>query len=104
VPAQSDGVQEFTGFASAAIAVTGGTVDLGSTADPGGNILDVSGEARVGAHRWLAAGGQPAQSDGVRPIRPLSGESADQWFAVGHVRIGHKNPPRPVTAATTATP
>jgi hypothetical protein len=40
---RNDIVQESTGFADAAIAITGGTVDLGTAADPGGNTINVSG-------------------------------------------------------------
>src|SRR5262249_37150491 len=36
-------VEESTGFTDAAISVTGGSVDLGTTGDPGGNTLDVNG-------------------------------------------------------------
>jgi hypothetical protein len=36
-------IQESTGFADAAISVTGGTVDLGTAASPGGNTLNVNG-------------------------------------------------------------
>jgi hypothetical protein len=36
-------VQESTGFNQAAISVTGGTVNLGTTADPGGNTINVNG-------------------------------------------------------------
>jgi hypothetical protein len=38
-----DVVQESTGFTDPAIAVTGGTLDLGTAADPGGNTLNVNG-------------------------------------------------------------
>jgi hypothetical protein len=36
-------IEESTGFTDAAISVTGGSVDLGTTASPGGNTLDVNG-------------------------------------------------------------
>ena len=36
-------IEESTGFTDAAISVTGGSVDLGTTASPGGNNLDVNG-------------------------------------------------------------
>src|SRR5262249_19636487 len=38
-----DVVQESTVFTAAAIAVTGGTMDLGTASDPGGNTMDVNG-------------------------------------------------------------
>jgi hypothetical protein len=40
---RGDVVQESTGFTEAAISVTGGTLDLGTVADPGGNTLNVNG-------------------------------------------------------------
>ena len=40
-------VQESTGFAAAALAVTGGTLDLGTTASPGGNTLNVNGAGNL---------------------------------------------------------
>jgi Bacterial Ig-like domain (group 3) len=36
-------IEESTGYAEAAILITGGSVDLGTTASPGGNILNVNG-------------------------------------------------------------
>src|SRR5207302_7878032 len=36
-------IQESTGFNDAAISITGGTVDLGTTASPGGNTINVNG-------------------------------------------------------------
>src|SRR5262249_27977153 len=36
-------VQESTGYNDPAIAVTGGTLDLGTVSDPGGNTLDING-------------------------------------------------------------
>jgi hypothetical protein len=38
-----DVIQESTGFNDAAISITGGTVDLGTAADPGGNTINVNG-------------------------------------------------------------
>jgi hypothetical protein len=38
-----DTVQESTSFTDAAIAVTGGTLDLGTAASPGGNMLNING-------------------------------------------------------------
>jgi len=40
---RNDIVQESTGFADAAISITGGAVDLGTAASPGGNTLNVNG-------------------------------------------------------------
>jgi hypothetical protein len=40
---RNDTVQESTGYTQAAVRVTGGTADLGTAADPGGNTLVVNG-------------------------------------------------------------
>jgi uncharacterized delta-60 repeat protein len=40
---RNDVIQESTGFSDAAIAVSGGTVDLGSAVNPGGNTINVNG-------------------------------------------------------------
>jgi hypothetical protein len=40
---RDDVVQGSTGFTDATISVTGGTLDLGTTADPGGNTINVNG-------------------------------------------------------------
>jgi hypothetical protein len=40
---RNDLIQESTGFTDAAISVTGGAVDLGTAADPGGNTINVNG-------------------------------------------------------------
>ena len=39
-------IQESTGFDQAAILVTGGTVDLGTASDPGGNTINVNGSGQ----------------------------------------------------------
>ncbi len=40
-------IQESTGYAQAAIVITGGTVDLGTTASPGGNTFNVNGAGQL---------------------------------------------------------
>jgi Periplasmic copper-binding protein (NosD) len=40
---RNDVVQESTGYRDAAISITGGTVDLGTATDPGGNTLNING-------------------------------------------------------------
>ena len=40
---RNDVVQESTGYRDAAISVTGGTVDLGTATDPGGNTFNING-------------------------------------------------------------
>jgi hypothetical protein len=51
-------VQESTRFAKAAVAVTGGSLDLGTADDPGGNTLNVNGLGLLIVH--LGAGAVPA--------------------------------------------
>jgi uncharacterized delta-60 repeat protein len=43
---RNDVVQESTGFTDAAVSVTGGTLDLGTASDPGGNTLNINGTGR----------------------------------------------------------
>jgi hypothetical protein len=40
---RGDTIQESTGYSQSAIAITGGTVDLGTTSDPGDNTLNING-------------------------------------------------------------
>jgi len=40
---RNDIIQESTGFTDAAISITGGTLDLGTTRSPGGNTINVNG-------------------------------------------------------------
>ncbi len=40
---RNDVIQESTGYSRSAIAITGGTVDLGTAASPGGNTLNING-------------------------------------------------------------
>jgi Right handed beta helix region len=40
---RNDIIQESSGFTDAAISITGGTVDLGTATDPGGNTINVNG-------------------------------------------------------------
>src|SRR4029077_10261743 len=44
---RKDIVQESTGFTDAAIAITGGTVDLGTTSSPGHNTINVNGTGQL---------------------------------------------------------
>jgi hypothetical protein len=43
---RNDVVQESTGFTDAAVSLTGGTLDLGTASDPGGNTLNINGTGR----------------------------------------------------------
>jgi hypothetical protein len=69
-------VQESTGFSDAAIALTGGSVDLGTAASPGGNVIDVNGAGEFVHNTTLnavAAVGVSFQADGTTlPARDLS--------------------------------
>jgi hypothetical protein len=47
VTLRGDVVQESTGFSDAAIAISGGTLDLGTAASPGGNTLNVNGAGQL---------------------------------------------------------
>src|SRR5262249_26351381 len=78
---RNDVVQESTGYDQAAIRVEGGTLDLGTPADPGGNTINVNGAGQA----LLNTGGFPVtmygntwQTDGVAPVEP--GQSAGIGF------------------------
>jgi predicted outer membrane repeat protein len=43
---RNDTIQESTGGTDAAISITGGTLDLGTAASPGGNVLNINGTGR----------------------------------------------------------
>ncbi len=51
---RNDTIQESTGASDPAIAVTGGTVDLGTATDPGGNTINVNGTG-AGPERHIHA-------------------------------------------------
>src|SRR5205823_3735176 len=44
---RNDTIQESTGFANAAISITGGTLDLGTTANPGQNVVNINGTGEL---------------------------------------------------------
>src|SRR5262249_39771141 len=44
---RNDLIQESTGYNNAAIAVSGGSVDLGTPASPGGHTINVNGSGRL---------------------------------------------------------
>src|SRR5262249_10817649 len=44
---RNDVIQESTSYARAAVQITGGVADLGTTADPGGNTLNVNGAGEL---------------------------------------------------------
>lgn len=68
---RNDTVQESTAFADAAIVVTGGTLDLGTTADPGHNTLNTNGAGdliRNTSSDAVSAIGNAFQVDGTTLI------------------------------------
>jgi Bacterial Ig-like domain (group 3)/RTX calcium-binding nonapeptide repeat (4 copies)/NHL repeat len=70
---RNDTVQESPGFANAAIVVTGGLVDLGTTADLGNNVLIVNGTGlliRNTGSNPISALGDTFEKDGVVLISP----------------------------------
>jgi hypothetical protein len=71
---RNDVVQESTGFADAAISVTGGSVDLGSTGNPGNNIINVNGSGQLvqaSGSGLVSAAGDTFQTNGT-VINPLT--------------------------------
>jgi uncharacterized delta-60 repeat protein/CSLREA domain-containing protein len=70
---RDDVVQESTGFHQAAIRLTGGFVDLGTAADPGGNTLEVNGPGDLvynTSGNAVATIGDTLQADGSRLTDP----------------------------------
>jgi uncharacterized delta-60 repeat protein len=71
---RNDIVQESTGSGQAAIAVTGGTLDLGSAASPGGNTINVNGTGRLildSGPNLVTAVGNTLTADGA-PVAPMT--------------------------------
>jgi streptogramin lyase len=65
---RNDIVQESTGYNDAAIQVTGGTLDLGSATDPGGNVLNINGAGVFIANstpNQIAASGDTFENNGI---------------------------------------
>jgi hypothetical protein len=61
-------IQESTGYAQAAIQINGGTVDLGTTASPGGNTINVNGTGTLiqnTSGAAVPAVGDPFENNGV---------------------------------------
>jgi hypothetical protein len=70
---RNDVIQESTGFTDAAVSVTGGSVDLGTTGSRGGNTLNVNGPGEF-VHTTNAgsvpADGNTLEADGVPVAAP----------------------------------
>jgi hypothetical protein len=79
-------VQESTGYADAAISVTGGAADLGSTSSPGDNTINVNGSGTLvqgSSSGVVSAAGDTFQSNGTT-VNPFTSttftSSASQAF------------------------
>jgi probable HAF family extracellular repeat protein len=71
---RNDVVQESTGYADAAISVTGGAVDLGSPASPGNNTININGSGQLvqgSGPGLVSAAGDTFQTNGTA-ISPLT--------------------------------
>jgi hypothetical protein len=71
---RNDVVQESTGYADAAISVTGGAVDLGSTSSPGNNTINVNGSGQLvqaSGSGLVSTAGDTFQTNGTT-ISPLT--------------------------------
>ncbi|HEV8062133.1 MAG TPA: Ig-like domain repeat protein, partial [Gemmataceae bacterium] len=97
----NDVVQESTGFTDAAISVSGGTLNLGTTASPGGNALNVDGTGEF-VHNTtgslISAVGDTFEINGVAQAAPFLSFTALTSSAANSV-YGHK-----VTLTATVTP
>src|SRR5262249_39305815 len=74
VTLRNDVVQESTGYADAAISVTGGSVDLGSTGSPGNNTINVNGSGQLvqaSGSGLVSTAGDTFQTNGTT-ISPLT--------------------------------
>lgn len=91
---RNDTIQESTGFSQVGIEVTGGTVDLGTAAAPGGNTLNING-AGAFVHNTtsnpVAAVGDVFLVNGT-PLAPasLSGLVFEDFNDDGQVDFGEK--------------
>jgi hypothetical protein len=87
-------VQESTGFSDSAISVTGGTVDLGTAASPGGNTINLNGSGTFANNTTstpIAAVGDTFTVNGL-PLAPssLSGVVWEDFNDDGQVDFGEK--------------
>jgi uncharacterized delta-60 repeat protein len=103
---RNDVIQESTGYNQAAIQVTGGTVDLGTAADPGGNTININGTGtfvRNATAFAVPTVGDAFAVNGV-PVVPssLSGLVWEDFNDDGQVDFG-ENGIRGVTVTLTGT-
>jgi hypothetical protein len=99
---RTDIIQESTGYNEPAIAVTGGTVDLGTSGDPGGNVINVNGTGtfiRNTTANPVSAVGDTFEINGQAtawPV-PLTVTAGNSLMLVG-------NSPPPLTGSVNGTP
>jgi uncharacterized delta-60 repeat protein len=91
---RNDAIQESTGYNQVAISVTGGTVDLGTAASPGGNTLNVNGSGAFAQNTTatpISAVGDAFTVNGA-PLTPssLSGIVWEDFNDDGQVDFGEK--------------
>jgi N-acetylneuraminic acid mutarotase len=73
---RNDVIQESTGYSDAGLSITGGTVDLGTTADPGGDTLNVNGTGAMIANTTsnpVSPVGDTFKFNGVVPTVIIAG-------------------------------
>jgi hypothetical protein len=107
---RGDIIQESTGSTDAAISVTGGTVDLGTAADPGGNTININGTGtfiRNTTASQVAAVGDVFEINGQATAWPLA---LQVITSSSLMLVGNSPPPltgfvngRPFTGTTTYT-
>jgi uncharacterized delta-60 repeat protein len=91
---RNDVIQESTGYDQVAISVTGGTVDLGTAASPGGNIFNVNSPGAFAQNTTatpISAVGDAFTVNGA-PLMPgsLSGIAWEDFNDDGQVDFGEK--------------
>jgi hypothetical protein len=91
---RNDTIQESTGSSDAAIAVTGGTVDMGTASSPGGNTINVNGAGAFASNTTsspIPAVGDTFTVNGA-PLTPssLSGVVWEDFNDDGQVDFGEK--------------
>jgi uncharacterized delta-60 repeat protein len=98
---RSDVVQESTGFTDAAIAVTGGTVDLGTASSPGNNTINVNGTGQFVQNttaNTISAVGDTFESGGTVLVAPTLS------FTTATASAASAIPGQPVTLTATVAP
>jgi uncharacterized delta-60 repeat protein len=99
---RNDTIQESTGSSDAAISVTGGTADMGTTSDPGGNIININGTGTFISNTTaspVSAGGNTFEINGQVTAWPitLTVNTSSSLMLVS-------NSPPPLTGTVNGTP